>query len=110
MNNIEYYGNKFHERVNYLVDTRGKSIRATAIDIDMHPISLGRLLKETRMPQMDSLLKIATGFGVSVDWLIGLSDEKDSFSKEAYDLIALYAVARTEDRQAINSILQKYKR
>ena len=103
------YSEIFRERVNKLVAGTGKAVTPLAVDKGFQPSSFIRLLNGSRDPSLTSLVRIAKGFEVSIDWLVGLTDENIESIDEFKQLINLYEMAEKTDRDAINAILQKYR-
>ncbi len=65
----------FFEKYTELCKKNGMSANGAAKEIGL-PSSSVTNWKQGRMPQVDSLLKVAKYFSVSVDWLLGNTDEK----------------------------------
>lgn len=68
----------FQERLNTLFDRSNQSQAAFAAAIDIDRSALSQLLspKATRLPRVETLLNIAERHAVSLDWLLGLSQDE----------------------------------
>lgn len=69
-----------YTRIKELCESRGISMAKLSEDLGI-AASLIRKWKTTTSPSVDRVKMIAEYFGVSVDYLIGLSDIKDSAEK-----------------------------
>ena len=69
-----------YTRIKELCESRGISMAKLSEDLGI-AASLIRKWKKTTSPSVDRVKMIAEYFGVSVDYLIGLSDIKDSAEK-----------------------------
>ena len=69
-----------YTRIKELCESRGISMTKLSEDLGI-AASLIRKWKTTTSPSVDRVKMIAEYFGVSVDYLIGLSDIKDSAEK-----------------------------
>ncbi|MEM6531991.1 MAG: helix-turn-helix transcriptional regulator [Myxococcota bacterium] len=67
----------FRERLQQLIDESGlsKSAFAGRIGIDRSTLSQCLGAESTRLPRTDTLLQLATRLDVSLDWLLGLSEQ-----------------------------------
>ena len=74
----------FFEKYTELCKKNGMSANGAAKEIGL-PSSSVTNWKQGRMPQVDSLLKVAKYFSVSVDWLLGNTDEKKKPTTETGD-------------------------
>ena len=68
---------RFRERLNQLLERSGLSQSAYATRVQIDRSTLSQLLSERneRLPRADSLVAIAHTEGVSIDWLLGLSEQ-----------------------------------
>ena len=49
-------------------------------------------------------------FGVSVDWLLGLSNDRyEALPAEVREFATLYALASPDDRTIVETVLKKYR-
>lgn len=106
---IDY--NIFRTRLKQLISNSGKTSRNIAIDIGIAIPSLSRYASGERKPDLEYVVRIAQYFNVSVEWLLGISDEeaiKDS-ANVSLELVNLYEKASDDDKLIIQSILRKYK-
>lgn len=100
----------FQTRFRGLIDSRGLYINALAEDLGVSVPTLHRYLGGQRTPDLPYVVRIAQHFGVTVDWLIGNSDDKvGHFSAEATEVANLYSLASEDDRRVVETVLAKYK-
>ena len=66
--------NIFAERLKELREEKGLSYSQLAKEIGVSYVSIGRWERNLRVPNIIDLKKIAEFFGVSADYLIGLSE------------------------------------
>ncbi len=68
---------RFRERLSQLIDRSGlnQSAYATRVQIDRSTLSQLLSDKNDRLPRADNLVSIALAEGVSIDWLLGLSEQ-----------------------------------
>lgn len=101
----------FHERLNQLIENRGLSINDLAAELKMTGAALSRYKNLERLPTVPYLAKIAEYFNVTMDWLMGMDDERKSeLTEESRELLALYSLATEDDRTVIQAVLAKYKK
>lgn len=90
----------FVTRLNQL---RGdNSVSAFARLADVPQPSMDKYLKG-RLPSIDILIRLATRFGVSADWLLGISDDRSPGLPVASDSLQ----RRVHDLEVENEALQK---
>lgn len=100
----------FQTRLRALIESRGNFIYEVAQDLGVSIPTLHRYLGGQRKPDLVYVLRIAEYFGVSVDWLIGRTDDKFSrFTQEASEIANLYSAASDDDRAVVQAVLAKYK-
>jgi transcriptional regulator with XRE-family HTH domain len=100
----------FRARLRGLVQSTNKLTRDVAYDMGMTPGSLSRYLTGKREPDIYSLVKIVTYFGVSANWLLGINDQQyDFMTPETKEFSELYPLATPDEQQVIKIILGKYK-
>jgi transcriptional regulator with XRE-family HTH domain len=69
----------FRERLERLLNRSGRKRSAFAAEIGVDRSALSQLLsgEVTRLPRAETLMRIAAAHGVSVDWLLGISQAED---------------------------------
>lgn len=78
---------KFSYRLNVLLDENNMSQTQLARKIGTSNVTICRYLTCDRTPRLDVLTRIASVFNVSVDYLLGLTDDKNiQISTENSDL------------------------
>ena len=99
----------FRDRLSYLVASRGYSYRSLADKIGITNATLSRYLTGARTPDISCIIAIADYFCVSIDWLVGITEEPyGSLNEEMKRLCSLYSFAKQEDRIVIQTILDRY--
>ena len=94
----------FVERLNEL---RGKmTVSAFARKANIHQPSMDRYFKG-RNPSIEVLVQISTQFGVSADWLLGLSDDRRGGTPAGVDAITADLQKKIHDLEVENAALQK---
>lgn len=106
---IEINYDIFRERLNGLVASRGRSIKALSEDMSITAATLSRYLSGSRKPDLIYVIKMSRYFNVSIDWLLGINgDRYDMLPDEVQDIAFLYQLATPEDRKVIQTILERY--
>ena len=133
-NSKKTYGQVFAERLTILCKERGfysdNSIMQNdlAAELGASPSTINRYATGMRLPDPMYLIKFSEFFHVSVDWLLGLVDERygivypqyyreqdknrvdpEGISPEQGKLLRLFERASDNDKQIIQIILNKYK-
>ena len=98
-------------RIKTLLDSHGLS-RYEFSQITNIPYSTVKRISQpdsTVYPNLENLCMIADAFGLSLDYLIGLTEErKETFDDGLNQLCKLYPLASKEDREVISMLLRKY--
>lgn len=70
-------GERFRERLQEVITRSGQSRTAFAAEVGIDRSTLSQILSEKsdRLPRVETLAMIATAADVSLDWLVGLSEE-----------------------------------
>ena len=101
----------FGKNIKSLIDSSGLTMKAFAERVGLTPPAISRYLTGERKPELHPVVSIAESFGVSVDWLIGLSENKfDTLTDEVREIVNLYSIADADDRKVIRTVLEKYKK
>lgn len=101
----------FAKRLQQLMDSRGMSRRDLSIATNIPIPTLHRYLHGARKSQqLEYVITLADYFGVSVDWILGLSEEKDEkVLPEVREFVSLYYRASPDDKKVINALLDRYR-
>ena len=100
----------FRKNLRCLLESRGYTCKGLAEGIGSAPATISRYLTGVRNPNGRVLLKIGQFFNVSVDWLVGFSDDKYDFMKaDVQEFSRLYSLASDYDKLVCNTVLEKYK-
>lgn len=98
----------FRDRLKKLMKAYGYNMKDLSIAIDLNPTSISRYFQD-RGPDTIALWRIADKFGVSIDWLLGRTDEQSgSFSDEAAKVARLYDAANADDKLVVDTLLKRY--
>lgn len=101
----------FQKRLRSLINSRGYSITALAPEIGITSATLSRYTTGSRVPDLKCILKIASFFKVSIDWLVGYNGDKyDILPQEVQDIADLYSIATEDDRRVVQAVLNKYRK
>jgi len=63
-------------RIAQLIGESGKTQSETSYDLRVPPAMLSRWSSGASIPSVENLIRIAEHFGVSADWILGLSTER----------------------------------
>ena len=109
-NAIQFDFTAFRNNLHSLIESRGLSINSAADLLGISPSTLSRYQKGIREPDLCYVVQIADYFHVSVDWLIGRSEDlRGRMTDEVYDVAHLYSIATEDDRSVIQAVLNKYR-
>ena len=99
----------FAENLTTLIASRGITAKELADELKLPDATIYRYLHQARVPKIDNVILLAQYFGVSVDWLLGLSDSQESpWPDNIRVLVHRYTVASPEDRRVVDILLEKY--
>ena len=105
MNHVEIFQNNFKT----LLENRGMTARDASFALGMSPATLSRYLNGLRIPDLEYVIKIAQFFKVSIDWLVGLSDNRlPEIPDDAYVFYEKYTLASPTDKGIIKAVLSRY--
>lgn len=101
----------FQARLKQLMESRGLNNRALADEVNITTAALSRYLTKERTPDLKYIVKLSDYFGVSVDWLLGLNDDRyEILTPEIQEVAYLYSLADADDRRVVQAVLNKYKK
>lgn len=101
----------FSQRISALIESRGKTPTGVAHDLGITPATLTRYITGIRYPDIRYIVKLSQYFNVSMEWILGLSDERyDQYGEDISELVKLYSLASDDDRSVVKAVLAKYKR
>ena len=66
----------FQKRLNQLLNETGTTLQQLANKIDTTKVSISRYKNGHRIPDINTIYKLAKYFNVSTDWLLGLSEKR----------------------------------
>lgn len=99
----------FKDRINYLFNGRGLSIRGLAAELGISTPTLSRYLSGDHAPDLPYLLIISDYFRVSIDWLLGIEDGREAIKDDMHEIAHLYSIATLDDRHIVHAVLDKYR-
>lgn len=101
----------FSQRLLELIESRGKTPSAVGYAVGITPATMSRYISNTRYPDLRYVIRLCKYFNVSLEWILGLSDDKfDAEGPEVTELVNLYSLASEDDRAVVQAVLAKYKR
>ncbi len=72
--------------------------------------TVSRYLSGDRQPDLPYIIKLAEYFNVSIDWLLGIGEDRyEKMPADVVEFVRLYSLATPDDRMVIKAVLQKYK-
>lgn len=84
----------FKKNLRDLIESRGLYAKDIAAEINVSTPTLSRYLQGVREPELKYVVRLARYFGVSVDWLLGLSNDRyEAVPTEVREFATLYALA-----------------
>ena len=107
---VEHDFSAFKTRLRELIDGRGINVAQTALGAKINKTSMSRYFSD-RTPDIIAVWRLADFFNVSIDWLLGRTDERFSHlpSKPTIILSKKYEVASDDDKLIIDTLLSKYE-
>ena len=100
----------FQERLKALMDSHGYGMKSLADKMNITSATLSRYLSGHRSPDLPYVVKLAEFFGVSVDWILGLNDDRyEALPPDIREVSRLYYLATDDDRNVVQAVLNKYK-
>ena len=101
----------FCEKLKLLLESKGMQGQELASEIDTTPATISRYVTNARDPNLEYVYRIAKYFRVSIDWLLGIADDRlDALSPEIRKFAELYSKASAGDQEIIRVILKKYEK
>lgn len=98
----------FRANLQKLLDSRGLTATDFARDANMSPGTVLRWMYE-RTPDILAAVITADYFGVSLDWLIGRTDNQyNELPQNIRELADRYSVASQQDKLIVDTLLSKY--
>ena len=98
----------FKTRFKQLMDSHGYNLTDTARMLNISLTSISRYFKD-RGPDILTLWRIADKFNVTIDWLVGRTNEvTNTLPPQAQKIAEKYVAATDSDQLVIDTILQKY--
>lgn len=101
----------FRANFRSLAESRGMLYKDIAERISVPRPTISRYMSGAREPEIEYIYRIADLFGVTIDYLLGLSGDRHSkFTTDAERVADLYTMASKEDKLVINTVLRKYEK
>lgn len=96
----------FASRLQLLMDEQDMNAADLERATKIKQMTIGRYLKKERTPNVEYVVTLAKYFGVSVDWLLGVTDTREQeFSEEATEVARLYAKKSKAAQRIILTVL-----
>ena len=100
----------FRNNLMALMKARGINQNRLAQELGSPRSTVSRYFITDRIPDPNYLYKMAKFFDVTVDFLLGVSDEKNSnLDPDALRVAELYTLASDSDKTVIQTLLDKYE-
>lgn len=99
----------FYNRIAILIQQSTNNQKTICKEAGIPESTLSRLVNKQSAPDIGNLIKLATYFNVSTDWLLGLDHISTEYSDEANRVAALYDKIDESDKIIIQAVLAKYK-
>ncbi len=100
----------FQKNLRDLIESRGKTARELADDVNISHVTISRYLNGHREPDLKYVMLLAQYFDVSIDWLLGFNGDKfDVLPPAIQEFATLYSLASPDDRKVVEAVLNKYR-
>lgn len=101
----------FRDNLKRLIESRGLTIKGLAAELGITASTLTRYIHGYRTPELSYIITLSKYFNVSIDWLVGATDDQfNVLTNEVRDVANLYQLASDSDRLVINAVLDKYRK
>ena len=105
------YATVFANNLRLLIDSRGITAKGLSDETGIPNATIYRYLHRDRAPKMNNIITIAQFFNVSIDWLMGLTDDRrKGWPENVVGVANLYSAASPSDRRVVDAVLEKYAR
>ncbi len=102
---------QFRKNLDTLIKTHDLTPTSLSAELGMSKATINRYLSGHRTPDLPYLMQLATYFDVSLDWLLGFSDNRAAgFSASAQEVANMYEIASPDDRKVVQAVLGKYRK
>ena len=103
----------FRQRLRDLIRERGITSARLADDTNITKAAISRYITTNpsmnRDPDLQYVYRLAQYFDVSLDWLLGLNNDRNNiYSDDALHFADLYNHASNDDKAVIQAVLRKY--
>lgn len=100
----------FRENLKSLTRSKGLLNKDLAAEIGTTPATISRYMTNNRDPEFINIYRIARYFGVTIDFLLGINDDKNTgFTMDARRVAKLYMRASDADQLVVRTLLKKYE-
>ncbi len=95
---------KFSTRLENLLEERNISQKQLSTELHIAPSTLNGYLRREREPDFTTLIKLATFFEVSTDYLLGITNVRcpatptDYYNDEEGDLVGIYRSLKSQEQ------------
>ena len=109
-NNTDLTFEPFRNNLRSLIESKGIYAKELAYQTGTTPATISRYLTNMRDPELKYVYRLCKYFGVSIDWILGLSEDRYiPYTPEIQKIAELYSMASKEDQAVIQTVLRKYE-
>ena len=100
----------FSDNLRALIETHHMTAKDLAREAEIPDATIYRYLHSERVPKIDNIITLSKYFDVSIDWLLGLTDDQHGrWTPAALEIAHRYMAASPDDRRVVETALEKYK-
>lgn len=101
----------FKENLSYVLKSKNIMGKELAENVHISEATISRYISGQRLPDIEYVYRICTFLGVSMDWLVGLSDSRNEpGTPKEREVAHLYSIASEQDQLVVDAVLNKYKK
>ena len=110
LEDVEKCAEKFRENLRKISLARQVTFTEIATACGIAPTTVYRYLMGLRKPDLNSIVQIASVYGVTIEWLLGMDTPiKRTVTPEEDELLNLFYIASPDDKKSIRKILHNYE-
>lgn len=99
----------FSSNFKTLLNSSGLSLKDFSLKTGITTATISRYLSGARTPEVSILVRIASYFNVSVDWILGIENDRyEKLSADEKKVLNGYMSASDDDKNVIHAVLRKY--
>lgn len=88
-------------------DVKGWTNYKVATVCDLPPATVANIFKKRSIPQLDTLLTLCRGLGISFSYL-DKSEKHTSLSEADIELLQMWEILKDEEKSAVSEIIKLY--